>query len=515
MNAIIKILVRLFAGKSDFKNLFLLNEFNDLTGKSRKGILALSVILALTFCALGYSVGGIKYLKSKMEDPFTNWVNMTVKPSYKDKIPSLLHHFEDTKKRDSFHLDNISKYIIEYFLFQDPNKNGFYNKKVRTIDTDGDLIKEILHAKNNNVVAGFEYTDEADMDFPKCGIIIKESTLESLGIEDISTIKEIPFKRGNHMIYTEVFAVVKELPDLCDGLVSNHFYNILQKEFGRTGFIPVNSTNKFIIHGKMAKGTEGTFQANLESGLKANNIISLDVGKYPINDNISMDEVVAYSRDYYEIDSLRTLIAELVEKGTFQFANLYIPSNCETQQQYNEILTPYYLAFNFNKLDKVRDFNNYLKDNPRFLMEITMDQVESKENFALVSRLTSFIAIILLIFSFLSIVFYINSLLTKHLEKIKQNLGTLKAFGLNNKFLVSTYVGIILLFMILSVIIAFGISLLFAYLETLFFKIPIIDLFDYRIYLTILVILIIAVVTSYYSIKKILLKTPGDLIYNR
>ena len=144
-----------------------------------------------------------------------------------------------------------------------------------------------------------------------------------------------------------------------------------------------------------------------------------------------------------------------------------------------------------------------------------MDQVESKENFALVSRLTSFIAIILLIFSFLSIVFYINSMLTKHLEKIKQNLGTLKAFGLNNRFLVSTYVGIIFMFMIISVFLGFLISLFLAFIEKLTFKIPIIDLFDYRIYLAIFVILIISTVTSYNSIKKILLKTPGDLIYNR
>lgn len=516
MNSIVRVFVNLFAGTNDFKRLFLYNEFNDLTGKSRKGIIALAVILALTFSALGFSIGGIKYLKNKMDDPFTNWVNMNVKASYRDKIPAVKHFFEKKEIRDSFHLDNISDYVIEFFEFYNLETNGIFNKKIRTIDPDTRLIKEILSEKNDNVIAGFEYKDGEDFEFPQCAIVMKESAIrETLGVEDVSSIKRLPFKIGEFLIYVEVFAIVKELPDLCEGLISNHFYNVLKRELGKTGFVAVNSTNKFIFHGTIPEGKKESFESEVMELMKDYEVLSLDLGDFEINKDISLDQIEVYSRNYYPIDSLRALATQLNEAGLMNFAKLYVPSNCEIGQTFSEIERPYYVAFNFNKLDKVRDFNNVLKTDPRFLMEISMDQVESKENFALVSRLTGIIAFILLVFSFLSIVFYINSLLTKHLEKIKKNLGTLKAFGLNNRFLISIYVGIIFMFMIFSVILGFIISMFISLLEKMTMKIPIIDLYDYRIYVVIAVILVITVITSYNSIKNILLKTPGDLIYNR
>ena len=243
-------------------------------------------------------------------------------------------------------------------------------------------------------------------------------------------------------------------------------------------------------------------------------IADIEFEQVKMNEDNIIDKFTVTLFDFLEFEEIR-IIPGLIEKtGMMKNPRVQYKTECNVGD-YSNLANPHYLAFNFNKLDKVRDFNEFLKTDPRFGMEISMDQVEAKENFALVSRLTGLIAIILLGFSILSIVFYINSLLTTHLEGIKNNLGTLKAFGLNNKFLISVYIKIIILFIIISIIIGYLISFGIKMLEVGFSKIPVIDLFDYRIFITMIVILLFSSYISFISIRKILLKTPGDLIYNR
>ena len=58
--------------------------------------------------------------------------------------------------------------------------------------------------------------------------------------------------------------------------------------------------------------------------------------------------------------------------------------NCDFEM--DQIENPYYLAFNFNSLDKIRHFRE--ESNLLFGAEISMNQVEDKENFAMVSAMT-------------------------------------------------------------------------------------------------------------------------------
>ena len=205
------------------------------------------------------------------------------------------------------------------------------------------------------------------------------------------------------------------------------------------------------------------------------------------------------------------IVSELKTNSSIRYER-FVPWECNVGTMF-DISDPYYLSFNFNKLDNVRDFKDHMKD--RYKVAISMDQVEQKENFALVSRLTNFISLILFGFSILSIVFYVNSLLRTHLEKIKMNLGTLKAFGLNNAFLVSSYLKIILAFIGISIVIAYIICGLWDLIESRLFENSYFDVFNYKILIAIVIIIFTALMTSQRTTSKTLLKTPGDLIYNR
>ncbi len=499
--------------KGDFQNLFIFNEYDELIGKSKSGIITLSIILTITFLALGYSIGGINYLKEKMDDPFTNWVNLEVKNSYERHIPYIQQEFENDSLRSSYFLNNIRGYRRDFFKFINIYNREVYNKKLRSIDLDDNLLHEIL--KPANVVSGYSYSSETINDIEQCGLIIKRSTLEDLGYENIEDIIKVPIQlskdrtEGNLLLYVPIISVVNELPNLVDGLITSHFYRLLIESFEETNFINTANSNRItLVHNS---NDRSLIENKLQSVSDSIGIASLDFEYEQLSRTDSLLKVNMYLSRYYSYDDFTDLLKTINEETSMNFEQ-YTHWECQLRRTY-AIEDPYYMSFNFSKLDRVRDFKNYLND--KYGVEISMDQVEQKENFALVSRLTSLISFILFGFSILSIVFYVNSLLRTHLEKIKMNLGTLKAFGLNNKFLIGSYLKIILTFIGISIVIGFLVVSVWDLIEQNVSKQSYFDIFNYKILIAIIVIIVSALITSQRTISKTLLKTPGDLIYNR
>lgn len=505
---------KIFGIKNDFEKLFFSNEFRDLTGRTGKSILALSLILALTISALGYAIGGIKYLKERMDNPFTNWVDLPINQSKVEKAKKIELFFEKQTNKDSFDIHNVTKYKIDFKQYLNIKDNNLYTLKTRTVGIEDDILKEIL--KPGNVVSGYSYTEGEELNFPKCGIVIKEQSLKenlsfTLGGEHP---KYVFIKTDEFLFYPEVVAVVKELPNLCHALISNHYSNLLNTSFDLTGFVQLNPVNKVSIVGKFEEANEDKLKNYITQAFEGYDISDIEFDNLDVNTDNKLDRFTVTLFDFLTFEEIQAIQPKIESMGFMKNPLVDFKNECNVGD-YSNLKNPHYLALNFNALDKVRSLNDFLKDDPRFNIEISMDQVESKENFALVSRLTGLIALILLAFSILSIVFYINSLLTKHLEGIKNNLGTLKAFGLNNKFLISVYLKIIFLFIVIAIVIGYIVSIFIKGLELAVSKIAVIDLFDYKIFLTMIVILLFSSYVSYNSIKKILLKTPGDLIYNR
>lgn len=503
-----KIVALLLNIKGDFQNLFIFNEYAELTGKTRSGIITLSVILGITFLALGYAIGGINYLKEKMDNPFTNWVNLTVKNAYQDKIPKIKSVFDADTMRQKFFLNNIGEYNLEFCPFLS-NEGEEFPKKLRTIDLDDNLLEEILTSSKGNVISGYSFNGEGSIDIDKCGIIFKRSTLEDLGYEDFRNLKRIPLKIDNFVIYPEITSVVKELPNLADLMISSHFYKLIYTSPNETNFYNTSTANQVEV--LTSENDHKKLEEEIREVLGPYSYASIGFDSLAMDDKNVKTIATVYFNDYYKFEKYDTIVNVLKEESDFDFQR-YVRSYCEVGQTYG-IENPYYVSFNFDKLDNVRDFGTFLKETQE--VEISMDQIEQKENFALVSRLTNFISLILFGFSILSIVFYVNSLLRTHLEKIKTNLGTLKAFGLNNKFLISSYLKIILTFISISIVIAFIICGLWDLIEARLFENSYFSVFNYKILIAIIIIILTALITSQRTINKTLLKTPGDLIYNR
>jgi len=106
------------------------------------------------------------------------------------------------------------------------------------------------------------------------------------------------------------------------------------------------------------------------------------------------------------------------------------------------------------------------------------------------------------------------------------NIGTLKAFGLSNRLLQKIYVKLVFRFVSLSIMVSFILAWIMGFLGLFrgvlylfgdniekgenYFK-----LFDTWTVIAVFLILTISTLVIIKTSKKILQKTPGDLIYNR
>ena len=192
-----------------------------------------------------------------------------------------------------------------------------------------------------------------------------------------------------------------------------------------------------------------------------------------------------------------------------------------------------YLCINFkpNGLDSIESFSRFIVNNLNAekvkeqanVIDVDAAAIKEKKNFNYMSKMTWLISGLLIAFSILSISLFISNLLKTHLNKVKMNLGTYKAFGLSDKESVSIYMGIMLKFILLGLVISLALALVLGWGIGLWFgsilniddNVQYFKLFAGQTYFLIFIILLVTVITSYFNINRILSKTPGDLIYNR
>ena len=111
-------------------------------------------------------------------------------------------------------------------------------------------------------------------------------------------------------------------------------------------------------------------------------------------------------------------------------------------------------------------------------------------------------------------------MLQSYFQKVKRNMGTFKAFGINSAELIMVYVGIMLVIVIAAILIALGVSWLAELLLPLFGFVKeggynYLHLWNSKTLWSILIIIFSTVVTVCIVMSKQLKQTPGDLIYDR
>lgn len=494
------------AGKVMFKKLPFLN-------KIRLNIFKLFSIIFLSFLAIGFGEGATQYLKKKMDNPFVNCLPLLI-PYNKPEIQKPL---EDT-------LNN--KAIQSHFIFQSPEKYTLFTLRLidknnkptnldgRIIKAHGELYNYILSEKNLITPKNKLFTEQS-----WC-VIVTEEILKKLSYDNGYVYIEMPHNNGNS--YTSVpipiCAVVKDLPDFVDIIVNENF--LKQKEAGSPIFYDtsqqthknylkyfINDDSKYNIYLKKLTDISNQLDcAKPDSGISSECYVT---GK-------TIKLLCTYENNPKLLSEIETLINDYKPKRIFEFAQ-------RNDDRIQELQLDYF-SIPFSNKDSIRPFERYLKE--QFGLKIDMRTIESAENFNFISKFSFLISIALVIFSIISIVLFIVNLILSHIEKIKKNIGTFKAFGLSNQILILSYTKIAFKFIVIATLSSFLLALAIGGFLVKFFlwlknikienEYSYFDLFTLNAVIALLVIILLPTFFIFLTIKMRLRNTtPGNLIYER
>ena len=500
----------------NFSKLFFRREFEALTGKKNIAIGIFSGVMFLTLLSLAFALGSLKELSERMNNPYTNWVNLELgKKSYRDSFPKLLSSLGDTTLLNKFALNEVIPYRISLNKFPHNKKNNsIYDRIGRVISEDDPILKNILDVENGRVKYIFK-TNPEEYFLNNCGLIVTEDFLNGLGYsENLSEQKRIAVSSGIHTFYFELVAIVDQLPDRCGFAFSPCLYHY-------TTTNAMDDTLKASFIGGMGQSNHFYFLSQGRPPEEIKEIVANDLFEYKPERLVVKKYFLNYSDSTFLNSLIFPIDGNLNYPSPEQWNNFLTNHKFRPFQEYKcinapsirTVRKPDQVAFSFEDITNLKSFESFLNSN--YNMKLEMAQVEEKENFGLVSRLTFIISTALFCFGLFSIILLTFFKLSSHFLSIKANLGTFKAFGLSDKMLNSVYVKVIWRFLALASMVAIiattliGIGLNSVFEETIF------DVFNVWLYLALGIIFVGNLVMSYFLIQKLLNNTPGNLIYGR
>lgn len=508
----------------DFKKVFYKKEGRELRSKGNSNLWILIAILWITFTAIGFAAGSLEYLGTKMDDTYINWINVTIPfgdSEAGDRIRNALS--TDTLAQKEYHYKNVSAYYRYPLAFKSLKKGGTVESMGRSIDINDPILNDIFLTENK--IYGRPFSSSEDI-----GIIVTTEFLEKYGYEKSTPVVLMAVNLdeiNSEYVPIAVVAVLKELPGLTIFATTPYFRN-LKKEAARGNPFRRDWTTDLIyfIPGDSAKvyqveETIDAFFANHNEYDALSPWVELTTNHQSYQTGFNVNISFLGELEYASLDTISEVILNS-EELTAHNEDLIRFFDFKTYQVYKSYNYDH-LAINFKRLSKVRAFKEYFYKTHE--LNIDVAQIEAKENYSYVSNLTLIISIILITFSLLIISMFISNILNRHLEKIRKNIGTFKAFGLNINTLLVIYINLIFRFVMVSLIVAFLTSLVFGEIGGIRFALSLVqdiekgetyfNLLSEWSLISVLLIIIVSLAVTYFTSIRIVKRTPGDLIYDR
>jgi len=511
-----------------FNSIFLKKENRELIGRNYRNFWVIFSILTVTFLAIGFANGSLEYLGKKMKDPFVNWVDVKVPNEKSSKILKIRNKLNKPEAADKFNINNVTGYNQGSIQIWDDETKGTYRMFYRTVALDDPILANI--ESKDNLIRGKGFNRTLNENMSEIGFIVKEELLKTLHYPLDAPFIYMSFPETDtayRLIPIPIIGVVKSLPGMKDLITTQYFYWQRNYPFNGSIFNP-HDDKKLLLYTSDDSLKVYSFRDTLEiyflETLNMNTAINVQKNTDTYRDGYTI--AVSFWPDPDNIKQVDSYYSKLEESGLLKKIKEPIRLFNYESRKYtiNDVGRYENIAVNFSNLDKVRLFAKYLKE--KYELQIDIAQVNAKENYNFITKLTRIISLILIAFSILSVCLFVSNLLKRHLESIKTNIGTLKAFGLSNRLLQRIYVKLVFRFVSLSIIVSFVLAwilgslglfrgVLYLFGDNIekgedYFK-----LFDTWTVIAVFLILTISTLVIIITARKILQKTPGDLIYNR
>lgn len=520
-----------------YLKLLMVREGKEVLGRNGSNLWILTLVLVATFASIAFSEGSKMYLEDRMADPFTNWVSIK-KGDDNERFNSFRDSLYSGENKHKFAYENVLK--DQYNNYQIASRSGgpLYLSARFFEDVKSKLFGAILD--RSNVVEGCT-VDTSIVQNNTMGFVLTLNVAQRLGytadnlpsyIEYYHGIGEddladknldslgIPlYEKQFCKIAIPVLAVVRKLPNNVDMMSANFFYE--QHHYASTKPFDVVNHEQQYLHQLI----------------------------YWVSDEVGIDAFETYVKSIAP-DSLREICVQH-QPDLYQAMKTWKPGTmCEIRlsekqlpiQAFNNmnqaIKNKYdvelvrrvysleteqhssprsdYISVEFNTLDHISEFEAFAKKNN---IELEMESVHSKQNFNAVSKMAQVLTIAMVIFSIVCIIMFLVNMLQSYFMKVKRNLGTFKAFGMNTRELTHVYIiiliTIVLVAVIMALMITWAIQGLLPVLGIEKEGFNYLSLWNVTTYIATAVVLASTILTVILVMSRMLSQTPGDLIYDR
>ena len=520
-----------------YLKLLMPREGKEVLGKKGSNLWILTLVLVATFASIAFSEGSMIYLRDKMEDPFTNWVNIA-KSTDAERFSKFCSDLNNPEYKKHFGYNSVQMDQTTNWNMQGVDEDHQHFLSLRSFgQLHGSLIKAVLDEKN--VVSGAAL-DTSLLDDNSLGVIITSDAMQRLGytennmpsfihrmvhvmdVEDKEKADSLGIKMSATGFFTvplPVIAVVRRLPSNMDMVSANFLVYQLENNF---------STYPFDLLGHEEYHHQLHYFVSDEVGREAFEEAVNKAIPDSLKDNLQIldDNETENMRPWRQGSLLKVVIGdEMMDNSIFRgVAEKIFPKfDCEQVRRihkYDVIDCPSskgsYISIEFNELSHIREFEQFAKD---YTVQLDMAQVASKENFNAVTVMAAILSAAMVIFSIVCIIMFLVNMLQSYFQKVQRNLGTFKAFGMNTRELTQVYIIILITIVLAAVVMALMLTwfiqgvLPLVGVEKEGFNY--LSLWNTTTYIATAVILASTILTVIVVMSRMLSQTPGDLIYDR
>lgn len=516
-----------------YLKLLIVREGKEVLGRNGSNLWILSIVLIATFLSIAFSEGSRIYLRYKMVDPFTNWVSIK-KSTDGERFSKFKRILEDQENMikygyTSVQMDQTTNWNMEGI---NDGAHGYYLSLRSFEDIESNIVKAILDKDN---IVGDACVDSTFLKNNSIGIILSLDAAKLLGYSEEHLPSYI-----YHMAYTDgadslgiqvsdlgyvriplpVLAVVKRLPENVDMVIGSFLYS--QRE-NNVETLPFNLAynEKDYLHSLRYYVADEVGKDNFFKTLYSITPDSLksNLKIYEDPETISMRPwrkgsifLISIGNGHFPREIFQNIANNLDGKYNAELVTRVY--------KYNTIRRPYtkgtFLSVEFKDQSHIREFEQFAKS---YAVQLEMSKVASMENFNAVTVIAHILSAAMVVFSIVCIIMFLVNMLQNYFQKVKRNLGTFKAFGMNTCELTHVYIILLIVIVLVAVLIAVMITwtiqgiLSIIGIEKDGFNY--LSLWNITTYVAIAVVFISTILTVIIVMRRMLSQTPGDLIYDR
>lgn len=516
--------------------LFIRREYAAIKGQRSSVFWALYAILLCSLLAIVFGKAALDHLHERMEDPFTTTISIPVQNGrYQDRYAHIKAYLDSCAATGAFGVEASSGDRTASWRVFSPSARQDLFVYVRSFSFGHDraLLERIVGP--GNLVADLSGRLDAPETYTD-GVIIGLPLLDDLGLDTADLRgRKLLVSTGLFTFPLRVVAITRTLPERAK-LCCDHALLRALEDHGTEGSIATDDVDEVTVllstDEKELGANAGKWEPQLRGIIREARDIRIasasDMATHRVKAVITLERALTFEDGpgYFQekLNEAEGDLAALEPRILLRtrFKGPDPPGAAPEDRPGREPFTDLTVTFRGDRLDGIDAFQRDIFQHQQ--VELDLDRIESKKNFAVVTKLGASLIGALVLFAALAITLFLYNTLKNHLERIQMNIGTFLAFGIEERFLRNGYTRIVLELVLRTAALAMGTLLvmqgvlalmrgtgagtsgLLAHVDVLGNAWP---------YLALLLILATCFLIARAQLRRFLSRPPGDLIYAR